>query len=226
MNLFHNNYNQLMQDNIDAMANLSAKNWNILKKMFEYMSSYNVSLFELEIIKKDMIGIALEADAEGVDINQKLGMNDKEFCDSLLSDALTKHYGEEILLIIKNIFFWLLTIFALGFWFDGFPSQYGISLSDCFFAIILCNGKEFITTILNKYILYSSSRKQKIIKVAFTIISFILLMLWLFVPGLDNIFIVQGNGYIIFVFLILLTIGSVFINNYYWNCCSEKYNWN
>lgn len=45
MNLFHNNYNQLMQDNIDAMANLSAKNWNILKKMFEYMSSYNVSLF-------------------------------------------------------------------------------------------------------------------------------------------------------------------------------------
>ena len=32
MNLFHNNYNQLMQDNIDAMANLSAKNWNILKK--------------------------------------------------------------------------------------------------------------------------------------------------------------------------------------------------
>lgn len=104
MNLFHNNYNQLMQDNIDAMANLSAKNWNILKKMFEYMSSYNVSLFELEIIKKDMIGIALEADAEGVDINQKLGMNDKEFCDSLLSDALTKHYDEEILLIIKNIF--------------------------------------------------------------------------------------------------------------------------
>ena len=202
MNLFHNNYNQLMQDNIDAMANLSAKNWNILKKMFEYMSSYNVSLFELEIIKKDMIGIALEADAEGVDINQKLGMNDKEFCDSLLSDALTKHYGEEILLIIKNIFFWLLIIFALGCWFDGFPSQYGISLSDCFFAIILCNRKEFITTILNKYILYSSSRKQKIIKVAFTIISFILLMLWLFVPGLDNIFIVQGNGYIIFVFLI------------------------
>ena len=50
MNLFHNNYSKLKQQNADAIADLSSKNWNHLKKMFEYMSSYNVSLFELEVL--------------------------------------------------------------------------------------------------------------------------------------------------------------------------------
>lgn len=93
MNLFHNNYSKLKQQNADAIADLSSKNWNHLKKMFEYMSSYNVSLFELEVIKKDLIGATLEADANGIDLNEKIGMDDKEFCDTLLLDALTKRKG-------------------------------------------------------------------------------------------------------------------------------------
>lgn len=225
MNLFHNNYSKLKQQNADAIADLSSKNWNHLKKMFEYMSSYNVSLFELEVIKKDLIGATLEADANGIDLNEKIGMDDKEFCDTLLLDALTKRKGERILLMIKDILFWLLFMYTIGFIFDGFPSEFGISISDCFFAIIICNGGEFVTNLLNKYILYSFSKTQKITKIILAIVSIALLIFWLFNSNINNIFIVHGNGWLILTVLVLLTCGTTLGNNYYWNRCSKKYNW-
>ena len=66
MSLFYNNYQRLVQENNDAIAKISGESWSTLCKMFEYMRFYNISLFELEVLKKDLLGAAREELTSGI----------------------------------------------------------------------------------------------------------------------------------------------------------------
>ena len=79
MNLLYNDYQKIKQDNKDENARLKPENRKAIERMTEYISYNDVALFELEVIKKDLIGLAAEAEEEGVDFLPKLGMEEKEF---------------------------------------------------------------------------------------------------------------------------------------------------
>lgn len=58
MDVFRNNYKRLVQENkyeMAEMAKMSVRNFRELNSMMEYMETYNLSLFELEVVKKDRI---------------------------------------------------------------------------------------------------------------------------------------------------------------------------
>lgn len=62
MSLFRNNYKKLVQENQYGLAEISGKSFKMLNSMMDYLGTFDVSLFELEVIKKDLIGLAKEAD--------------------------------------------------------------------------------------------------------------------------------------------------------------------
>ena len=62
MSLFYNNYKRLVQENNDAYSEIPIKSYKVLDNMFKYLETFEVSLFELEVIKKDLIGLAKQVE--------------------------------------------------------------------------------------------------------------------------------------------------------------------
>ena len=192
--------------------------------MMEYTASFDVSLFELEVIKKDLIGIAREADSQNEDLTDKLGIPEKEFCDSLIKGIMKRNRWEQIILSGRYVMNLLFLFYTVGFVLAVFPLKYGISLWDLLLAL-LCGGCEFIfyrgviprTT-------YIPKKKRKTIILMFYAI-WLIIIIPLIVSDQVSYFIIRGNGWVILAVLAVLTALINYGNNYYWDKCSEKYNW-
>ncbi len=73
--------------------------------------------------------------------------------------------------------------------------------------------------------LYQSEAKRKMrIMASFLISAAIVFPAISEVPAFET-FVVRGNGRVLFIILLLFFAAAFFGNNYYWDKCSEKYNW-
>ena len=72
MSILNNNYKKLKQENIDESVKLKSENRRMIERMTSYLSTKKISLYELEVIKKDIIGMAVEAENEGVSLQEKI----------------------------------------------------------------------------------------------------------------------------------------------------------
>ena len=123
MKCLRNDYARLKQDNVDESVKLQYENRRIIERITDYISSKKVSLFELEIIKKDLIGIAAEAEAEEISMEEKLGVSEKEFADNLSLETEGKSFLEQSILFGRYIFFVAWIVYMITLWFSGFPSK-------------------------------------------------------------------------------------------------------
>lgn len=222
MSLFYNNYQRLVQENNDAIAEISRESFKELQKMFKYMASFEVSLFELEVIKKDLIGVAREADIEGIDFEDKLGRPEKEFCDALLKDGIEHSRVERKILMVKNALIALFGYYALWWVMLGAPGSFGIPPLVVFFGLWDAAGGYVMDCKLRgrgAYLL--AARKLWTIFLGGSTIIFIIAVCLM--P--DEILWFRGDGRVIFFILLALSACAFFGNNYYWDKCSEKYNW-
>lgn len=92
MGLFYNNYQKLRQENIDNSLELSDANYAMLDRMIQYISAHNISLFELEVVKKDLIGLAAQAEKNQGSLEDMLGVPEREFCNTLMEGAMKKNH--------------------------------------------------------------------------------------------------------------------------------------
>lgn len=226
VSLFYNNYQRLVQENNDAIAEISAESWRTLNNMFEYMMLYNISLFELEVIKKDLIGAAREADVEEIDFKDKLGIPEKEFCDSLVREGMEHIWQERLILAVRNavmIFFGFYTFLWLM---DGVPADYGISVTVLFIGVWCVVWNYIVTYRIRGLGAYRLSDRGKrwssfggfiALMTAYTSI-----LIYISAKG---IFFVKGNGAVIFLILFILSAAVFFGNNIYWDRRSKRYNW-
>ena len=222
MSLFYNNYQRLVQENNDAIAKISGESWSTLCKMFEYMRFYNISLFELEVLKKDLLGAAREADMEGIDFRDKLGMPEKEFCDSLVRDGIEHIWQERIVLAVRNVVLIIFAYYTFMWLLDGMPMDYGIRTEALFFGTV----GAFLNYITNHgirgfgaYRLSDKGKRRASIGV------FIVWGIAITAVIMKAGFIIRGNGAVIFLILFVLSAATFFGNNIYWNKRSEKYDW-
>lgn len=223
MSMFYNNYQKLCQENNDAIAELSAANWNTLRKMFDYISSFNISLFELEVFKKDLIGIAKESDLEDIDLRDKLGVPETEFCTTMIQDALQRSRLESLVLIIRNIFSYLFVWYTVILLIEGLPENYGIHLWLVLFAVFDCMLRNVIDIRLLRRTTYMDFRKRKTIRTILAAIEIALIALLIYLP--EECYLIRGDGRIIWLVLLVLALVSFFGNNYFWNRRSRNYNW-
>lgn len=226
MNIFTNNYKKLRQENIDNSVKLKKENRIVIEEMMEYITSNSIALFEVEILKKDLIGIAMEAEEEGIRFIEKLGVSKKEFCNSLLEDAMKKKTFESILLIAKNILLCVAAYNTFFFLMLGCPEKYGLVLSGLIYASIFVGISEFIELKARGKFGYAKDGRNRMLK-----IEGIFLLLWfihIISPAgrlLENKLLFIGNGWVVTLLVLAITIFVWLFNNYYWNKQAEKYNW-
>lgn len=227
MSLFYNNYKKLVQENNDAYSEIPIASYRILDSMFKYLNTFEVSHFELEVIKKDLIGLAKEADKEGVPFVDKLGMPEKEFCDSLVNEGVRPSHLDHAVPMARTVMIVIFACYTVSWLFAGMPTAYGISafvaemglvvwLLDCVVVRRLERKRE-------AYSFAGADGKKKIFY-QFMVGLIIFLIIMLELPE-DIEFIIRGDGRAIFFILLALSVAAFFGNNYYWDKCSEGYNW-
>lgn len=222
MKFLSNDYAKLKQDNIDESVKLKNENRRIIERITDYISSKRISLFELEVIKKDLIGIAAEAEVEELSVVEKLGVTEKEFADNLSLETEGKSLLEQSLLFGRYIFFVAWILYMITFWFSGFPKEYGISVDLVFFIVIYSFYDDVLVKWISKRFLYSKNSKLK--KAPFNVLSFAFMVIWFMIP-MDKYFLIEGSGWGLSIGLLIVSVIMMVINHVYWNKQSEKYNW-
>ena len=84
--LWKNELTEIRNENAEQISGMNGTMWDQLSPMLEYLSSFSIPMFEEEVIKKDLIGMAKEAEIEQISLEEKLGMSSKEFCDNLIEN--------------------------------------------------------------------------------------------------------------------------------------------
>lgn len=135
-----NNLEILKEENVDRIANMGGEMWDQLAPVFRYLSISMISEFEIESIKKDLIGMAEEAELQHISLEEKLGIPAKEFCEDLIQsvrrDGGGKSKAGEICMVFLSSVVRTLTFFwVLDNVFFGEPGR--INLFSIWFAVIL-----------------------------------------------------------------------------------------
>lgn len=224
MSLLYNDYQKIKQDNKDENAKLKQENRKAIERMTEFIELHNVSLFELEVIKKDLIGLAAEAEEEGVDFKSKLGMGEKEFCDSLLEDTEKKISFERVLLLTRNLSIFVCIVTVYFYITLGFPEKFGVITGVMVGASIFTITLDMIgySRVVGKRSIYKDAKinVKAVIVVALGVFLFFTFDLpktmydWMY-----------GDGRIVTGVTVAVTIIIFLLNSFYWNKQSEKYNW-
>lgn len=131
MALIHNNLKDLQKENSISIKTIrSDQNRNEVTRMIQYLSSSHLSLFQIEVIQKDLIGIALEADREQMTMSEKLGISMKEFCDGIIQSteeypARRERIYQEVVTAVQYLFY----LYAIEYIiFQSVPAHWGISI--------------------------------------------------------------------------------------------------
>lgn len=221
MGILYNAYDILKQENNDESVKLKRDHRLVVERVISYISSKKVSLFELEIIKKDILGLAMEAESEGISLKKKLGVSEKKFAESISLETEGNSMYEQILLLFRRMMLCVCAVYFLMFLISGAPKQYGITLDVVFFGVIIVFLHDYLDKIVETRFIYSENNKK--IRRYVSIIEFVGIIIWFQIP-IDYI-LIPGNGWIIGIILFVLTLGVHMVNHVYWNKQSEKYNW-
>ena len=218
-----NNLEILKEENVDRIANMGGEMWDQLAPVFRYLSISMISEFEIESIKKDLIGMAEEAELQHISLEEKLGIPAKEFCEDLIQsvrrDGGGKSKAGEICMVFLSsvvrtlTFFWVLdNVFFVE------PGR--INLFSFWFAVIL-GAIEVGALVALKFAF--DRRKRGMIEVG----GLVLILICFFYGGIRNSFIVISRGWNLFLGMILIaaTVLTYGIQRWYWNRQSQKYEW-
>ena len=80
--------NERQQNMLNPYTNIA------LQRMLKYLGSTRLSRFALEDARRELIGMAAQADCQRVVLDDVLGMPEAEFCDSLAQNGRHKTPGE------------------------------------------------------------------------------------------------------------------------------------
>lgn len=225
MKLFYNKYRELKQENIDESVKLNSENRKKIERMMNYMVSNNISLFEIEILKKDLIGRAIKAENMEINLEDQLGKDQKRFCDSLITSGMKKNYLDLLLLFVRDMMLAIAIFNTIIFVLLGAPREYGIMVGVLLFAGIFAGLMQFVEMKMKAKLGYSKDGKNSKRKVE--IVLFVLWFICLLATKRYNMFdtvVLEGNGWGITVGLLAIAVMMELLNNLYWNAQSKKFN--
>lgn len=220
---WRNDYNRIYRENEKGMVKISDDNCRSIIRICQYISAFPVSMFQLEVIRKDLIGLAMEADMDNISLEEKLGVSEEEFSKELIKEAERPDCWEKVLYRIRNFILGLTILYTLSFAFARFNNSHGLPVSSIITAFIIVIAIEIARDlILRKGGYYSSVKKTVITRVLYGILA---ISLFVGRAIAENMTLFSGHGWMIFV--LLMTASAVFcvVDHRYWNRCSTRYDW-
>lgn len=221
--LWDNDLTKIRRENVERIGNMNGTMWDQLAPIVQYLSSFSIPLFEQEVIKKDLIGFAEEADIENITLEQKLGMPPKGFCDFLLQDkdrSRSRWIGENLLGMITDFTCWL-TLFGI---FNIVTGEEILDGVDLWLAILFAISSNLFD---GNIVLYKGRQAfdKKKWKIQIIIKSVAIVILAVFLSRYKVVIPLDENRWIIVGCFVLVSLLFVGIRNWYWNHQSKKYDW-
>lgn len=237
MGIFYNNYQKLVSENEVELVKLSESDRDSLGRMMKYMRSFRLSRFDLEVIRKDLIGMAGEAQLEGSNLLDRIGMPEREFCDRLVENAAKRSPMERIIPVVRNVLAATFAFYTLEWLMEGMPADFGITYWVLAVAVFFTIGSLFdiFDIWMRGRSVYQDKWKRKLIG-AFGIMVLMAINIVFNVyvcPGVNGYypgmipksFLIMGEGRAIFAVLLILALAVFFWNNFFWDRCSQRYRW-
>lgn len=85
---------QMQAENESRQTALAREDSEMLERMMRYLGTTRISRYALEDIRRDLIGMAAEAEEQSHTFAEALGMPEEEFCRQLAEDAQKRTVGE------------------------------------------------------------------------------------------------------------------------------------
>lgn len=91
----NNAWKKLKKENNRSELNLTVEDIGYVNKVCTYAESHGVGLIETQLIRKDLIGMGLEAKQEGVLLEERLGAVE-EFAENIVLEGKREDHKEQI----------------------------------------------------------------------------------------------------------------------------------
>lgn len=217
--LWKNELTEIRNENAEQISGMNGAMWDQLSPMLEYRSSFSIPMFEEEVIKKDLIGMAKEAEIEQISLEEKLGMPPKEFCDNLIENGEERtekrKVEEQILELAVNFVLYLPAFWFIEALLDAEPGKlYASDMLFAFFAAlsdVWLPGKRIMAWDKRKEYLRHLIKIGSLVLVVFT--------------DVRTDLAITGNIFVIGACLISASVLTAFISTNYWKNQSQQYNW-
>ncbi|MBU3193355.1 hypothetical protein [Clostridium algidicarnis] len=216
-----NELNLLRKQNQTNTKELIDINQEFLSRILNYVQISKIGAFDREIIRKDLIGMAIEAEKRGKTLSDIIGTDEKSWCDSLVDSYGKISPIELILSILKQAsIYW----FIWGMLFFGItPSIVNIDIRwvSVFFLYV------FIIIIYNLFVSSKFAFQSPINQflIAFMVFIIITLLIWLITKFSNGIVLFTIPNYIIHSVFGVTLVASTFLYNNLIHKQAKKINW-
>lgn len=101
--MWENELKQLKKYNNKSSQDLESEDRELIKQIIKYLSVARISSFESEILRKELIGMSLEARMRNEDLKSAIGTDKKSFCEDIINNTIHTSWKERILVYMKKI---------------------------------------------------------------------------------------------------------------------------
>lgn len=120
---------KMRQENEVRHNALALENREVLNRMMRYLSSTKISVFALEDIRHDLIGMAMQAQQRGERFADALGMPERQFCDELAQNSPRRTLGEWVGTSLITVLWLDLLVAVLGAIVEWQPGMFVVTLN-------------------------------------------------------------------------------------------------
>ena len=197
----------LIQENDNQMTQLKESDTEILKQIMKYFSLYPVSSIDSQTIRKDLIGMAQEAEQRGESLQDMIGEDLKAFCEGVLENIRKDKTEYRLRMLFDGLV--CVSIWYLADWglYNSFSLNHGIKGG----LVLIYPLFLIFSMIINKYIERSfmfrrSDGKNHAPVVTIMFIVIYMLITLVFVPkDLRQAVLFYVPGWVVAFILVILT---------------------
>lgn len=220
---WRNDLTTLRKENTGRIADMGEEMWEQLYPALQYLSIRQLSLFDRELIKSELIGIAEEAEIQGARLDRKMGMPYQAFCDFLIEKRGIREKSSigEQLLETGTCFIWWLTFFAVV---NLIQNDNAVRSNEILAALVAAMAVVLLGDHMFEYRgRLSVDQKKWRIQIGVMVVCFFVLAA---VTSRYPIAIPLTAGrWIVIGILLVASVLLLLIRNWYWNSRSKQYNW-
>lgn len=222
---YSNEFHILLKENKLRSQYLSAEDRSILKKLVSRLSASKLSIFDIQTVRKDFIGMALEAEKRGEALSCVIGKDMNSFCEEVIKNGRKKDCKEAIVMAMPSVFFCFTFIYGIIYiLLNSCPTIMKVNLYDCIIYIFWC----LIGIPLGNYLEGKTTFDSKFKKtISFWIfIGFIVFMLFSdSIFSLKHVILFEIIGWLPLAAMFILLMLSYFLRNNYLRSIAKRYNW-
>lgn len=174
-----NNIESIRKENLEQEKYLLNENKEILLAMVMYLMSSKLCDYEIEIIRRDLIGMAIEAQIDGSSLKILIGNDYRKYCDELINIGDKKKSVEVIfeiiisslmiigfLFIVEVLIFFLFTdVSSLSIDKFNIPLNFGFIIS---VFMVIVGGYIFMNILKTKSVYNYTNKKIAILGCLFS----------------------------------------------------------